>query len=90
MVPGERVSGQNSFLAFLTSLSRLEIDLFKRFSIGDDTVSTHLSGRQQNLTEPKLPTLMPNIHHTSMSHWPRRLGWRPSLAVPPSSPSKWS
>ena len=88
MVPGERVSGQICFLAFSTSLSRLEIDLFKRFSIRDDTVSTHLSGRQQNLTEPKLPTPMPSLHQASVSHWPRRLGWRPSLAMPSSSLSK--
>ena len=68
-------SGQNSFLAFVILLSRLEIDLFKRFSFRGDTASTQLSGRQQDLPEPKMQTQVPGSHLTSASRWPRRLGW---------------
>lgn len=56
MVPGEGVSGQNSFLALVILLSRMEINLFKRLPFRGGIVSTQLNGRQQTLTEPKLQT----------------------------------
>lgn len=57
--------GKIPFIAFVILLPRLGIDLFQRFSIKGDIVSTQLSGRQCIITEQKLQTQVPSSHHSA-------------------------